>query len=117
VEQEITKERLKELLDTERKLRALEVAGVDNWDGYDFVLESIRKEEEYEEFLESVLDGILSILAPERYEPSERGAGWAITPKRRESAICYLRSLSVPIQRRRSKWQSASNAQSAISGH
>ena len=39
MEQEITKERLKELLDTERKLRALEVAGVDNWDGYDFALE------------------------------------------------------------------------------
>jgi len=35
----ISRERHKELLDAERRLDALEAAGVDNWEGYD---EAIR---------------------------------------------------------------------------
>lgn len=36
----ISKERYKELLNSEKKLVALENAGVDNWEGYDYAMES-----------------------------------------------------------------------------
>ena len=36
---EITSERLAELLQAEQMLAALEAAGVDNWDGYDYAME------------------------------------------------------------------------------
>lgn len=42
---EITEERLKELEDAEAKLLALEAAGVDNWEGYDFAMEEIWNNE------------------------------------------------------------------------
>ena len=35
----ISVERYKELLDTERFMRALEGAGVDNWEGYDIAID------------------------------------------------------------------------------
>ena len=36
---EISKTLYDELLDDQKFLRALRIAGVDNWDGYDFALE------------------------------------------------------------------------------
>ena len=38
----VTKTRYEELLAVEAKLTALEAAGVDNWDGYDFAMESLQ---------------------------------------------------------------------------
>ena len=40
----ISKLRYNELLEAEEKLHALENAGVDNWDGYDFAMENIWEE-------------------------------------------------------------------------
>jgi len=40
----ISVERYEELLEAERFLEALRSAGVDNWDGYDFALESMEEE-------------------------------------------------------------------------
>lgn len=40
----VTCERYSELLAGEAKLTALEAAGVDNWDGYDFAMESLQKQ-------------------------------------------------------------------------
>jgi hypothetical protein len=37
----ISKERYDELIAVEEKLSALECAGVDNWEGYDFAMEDI----------------------------------------------------------------------------
>ena len=43
---EINLDRYAELLDKERRLDALEAGGVDNWEGYDWVMEEYWKEEE-----------------------------------------------------------------------
>ena len=42
----ITKKEYEELLDSQKMLNALESAGVDNWEGYDFAMELYRDEEE-----------------------------------------------------------------------
>jgi len=45
----ITDARYEELLDSELQLRALEAAGVDNWDGYDEAMKLHRQWLEEEE--------------------------------------------------------------------
>lgn len=40
----ITEEDLKHLLDSHRKLHALEEAGVDNWEGYDYAMSRYKGE-------------------------------------------------------------------------
>jgi hypothetical protein len=42
----IPKKEYDELQATSRKLAALEAGGVDNWEGYDFSMESLRGEDE-----------------------------------------------------------------------
>ena len=42
----ITKEEYDSLLASERMLLALEGAGVDNWDGYEFAVESLEEDED-----------------------------------------------------------------------
>ncbi len=44
----INKERLEDLLRTERKIKALEAGGVDNWDWYSESLQEFNKQEEDE---------------------------------------------------------------------
>jgi len=44
--QSIPLDRYLELLDKEAKLQALEMAGVDNWEGYDFAMEILWSDEE-----------------------------------------------------------------------
>lgn len=58
----LTAERIKELERAELKLNALEAGGVDNWEGYDFAMEAIRAEQDYEEFLEHVADEIMDAV-------------------------------------------------------
>lgn len=43
---EISQERYDELIRAESKLLALEGAGVDNWDGYDFAMETLKGDPE-----------------------------------------------------------------------
>jgi len=40
---EISKERYEELLEEEKLLNALRNAGVDNWDGWDFAIDSLER--------------------------------------------------------------------------
>lgn len=40
----ISLKRYEELLVTEKFLRALEGAGVDNWEGYDFAIDSMQED-------------------------------------------------------------------------
>ena len=42
---EITDEQLQRLKQDSRKLRALEAAGVDNWQGYDYAIELLMEME------------------------------------------------------------------------
>lgn len=42
----MSKERYKELLDAEEFLEALRLAGVDNWDGYDYALDYFLQDKE-----------------------------------------------------------------------
>lgn len=42
----ISEEEYKELLDNQRFLLALQNAGVDNWEGYDYALDEYHQEEE-----------------------------------------------------------------------
>lgn len=74
----ISTERLTELLKAERTLNALVAGGVDNWDGYDFALEAIRGEEEYEEFLEEVAEEIMDAISECIEEPAGQGAGYGV---------------------------------------
>ena len=43
---EITITEYRELLADQKKLMALEGAGVDNWDGYDYAMDILNKEDE-----------------------------------------------------------------------
>jgi hypothetical protein len=74
----MTPERIRELEKSERKLLALEAGGVDNWDGYDFALESIRAEEEHEEFIDDVVSEILDAISDQVEEPAGQGCGYGI---------------------------------------
>lgn len=71
---------LAELEKANRKLKALEQGGVDNWEWYSESLKHFFKEEEQEEILELAINDILEFLCVEAdiYEPSERGAGYTI---------------------------------------
>lgn len=42
----MTEAEFTELVEARDKLQALEAAGVDNWDGYDFAMELLNEEEE-----------------------------------------------------------------------
>lgn len=55
----VDKKRLRELEQTEAKMRALEGAGVDNWEGYDIAMEVIEKENEKFTLVENTVEGIL----------------------------------------------------------
>lgn len=77
----MTPEIIRELEKAERKLLALEAGGVDNWYGYDFALESVRAEEEYEEFIDDVVSEILDAIGGELEEPAGRGCGRAVTDR------------------------------------
>lgn len=46
----ISKERYEELLDAENLLDALQCAGVDNWEGYDYAMELYEEECEDDEY-------------------------------------------------------------------
>lgn len=91
----LTEERIRELEKAERKLAALEAAGVDNWDGYDFALESIRKEEEYDEFLDEVGGEIMDAVTECVNEPAGRGCGYGITDKGYQNVVDVLRKYKI----------------------
>lgn len=87
----LSSERIDELLRAEEKLNALEMAGVDNWDGYDDALEAIRKADALRAEIDDMLDDVLSELSSGAYEPSERGAGFAFHKDSEKSARDMLR--------------------------
>jgi hypothetical protein len=88
----VTKERLKELLNAESKLLALENGGVDNWEGYSFSLESYLKEKEEEEELIVLVETIIEICGDSAYEVSESGAGIAFADNIEDKIVDEIRT-------------------------
>lgn len=71
--------RLRELERAERKLSALEAGGVDNWDGYDFAMEEIQREEDIEEAKDCFIMDLHEELAEAKIdEPAGPGCGYSI---------------------------------------
>jgi hypothetical protein len=93
----ITDERLKELERAERMLNALEVGGVDNWDGYDFAMEEIWKENERLERLASIRDRIEEILAEGVHEPAGSVCGFGFAQRASDELFTYLKTLNIPL--------------------
>lgn len=77
---EINANYLAELEKANRKLKALEQGGVDNWEWYGESLKHFFKEEAQEEILDDAVNDILEFLCSEAdiYEPAGRGAGYTI---------------------------------------
>jgi hypothetical protein len=84
---QIDPKRLEDLEKKERRLEALEMAGVDNWDGYGIALREIAKEEETEELQNNIFYDMTVILSGGAYEPSERGAGCIFTDEAELEAL------------------------------
>lgn len=77
---EVSSKYLAELERNNRKLKALEQGGVDDWEWYDESLKTFFKEERQQEILEDAVNNILEFLCGEAsiYEPAGRGAGYTI---------------------------------------
>jgi hypothetical protein len=89
----ISEDTYKELIKAQQKLNALECAGVDNWDGYDFALEEFRAAEEREELIQDIYDDILSIVGEHIEEPAGCGAGFGVNPTCNIKLTKYLTKL------------------------
>jgi hypothetical protein len=94
----ITAERIKELERAEAKLNALEAGGVDNWEGYDFAMEAIRAEDEYEEFLESVAGEIMDAIGECIEEPAGQGCGYGIRESGYQRTAEILKIYKLPMK-------------------
>jgi len=90
--------RFKELEAAERKLNALEAAGVDNWDGYDFALESIRAEEAYDDFLQDVAGEIGEEIGGCIEEPAGSGCGYGLKDHGYDRIVSVLRKYRLPMK-------------------
>ena len=96
---EISVERLKELEEAEEKLNALEIGGVDNWDGYDFALEEIRKQKAEQKrlkgCLDKIVDEILDIISDGFNEPAGRGCGFGLTDEAQRKINDFIKTLPI----------------------
>lgn len=90
---EISNKRIKELIDSEAKLHALEGGGVDNWEGYENSLEQYFKEHDFNEELEEGINGILEVLGEGVIEPAGTGCGYGFNERAPEQADALIRVL------------------------
>ena len=74
----ISKSEIERLRMIESKMAALEKGGVDNWEWYGESLASWRAENEVNELKSDLFNELLELFGSNAYEPSERGAGFAI---------------------------------------
>ncbi len=96
---ELSESRIKILLEREEMLNALEGAGVDNWDGYDYALEAIRERKQREELrrelCSDLLDEIEEALCEGIDQPAGVGAGFGFLESASVAALDIL--LNAPI--------------------
>ncbi len=59
----MSSKRIRELLNADRKLNALEVGGVDNWEGYVEALGDIRKEDRLSDVVDMYVQDMLELAA------------------------------------------------------
>ena len=74
----ISKSEIERLRMIESKMAALEKGGVGSWEWYDESLSSWRAENEANELKSDFFNELLELFGQSAYEPSERGAGFAI---------------------------------------
>lgn len=74
----ISKSEIERLRMIESKMAALEKGGVDNWEWYGESLVAWRAENEVNELKSNLFNDLLELFGQNAYEPSERGAGFAI---------------------------------------
>lgn len=67
-----------DLIRDRQTLEALEAGGVDNWDGYDFAMEGIRKRREFEDRLEDEINSLFEDLVEDIDAPAGWQAGYGI---------------------------------------
>jgi len=96
---EISKSRLKELELIESKMRALECAGVDNWEGYGIAMEEIEEQERVDNAIEDAAEKALKVLEESLHEPSERGAGFSTTEAAQEDAFEILKNCLIELSK------------------
>ena len=96
---EISKSRLKELELIEAKMRALECAGVDNWEGYGIAMEEIEERERVDNAIEDAAEKALKVLEESLHEPSERGAGFSTTEAAQEDAFEILKNCLIELSK------------------
>ena len=96
---EISKSRLKELELIEAKMRALEGAGVDNWEGYGIAMEEIEEQERVDSAIEEAAEKALQVLEESLHEPSERGAGFSTTEAAQEDAFEILKNCLIELSK------------------
>ena len=96
---EISKSRLKELELIEAKMRALEGAGVDNWEGYGIAMEEIEEQERVDNTIEEAAEKALQVLEGSLHEPSERGAGFSTTEEAQEDAFEILKNCLIELRK------------------
>lgn len=89
----MTESRLRELERAERKLRALEAGGVDNWEFYDESLKDFNREDDIDARIDSSLTYIEEVYFTGVYEPSEQGAGFSISEDSLEEIRAIIKSL------------------------
>ena len=93
MEIKITIERLKELERSEQKLNALEIGGVDNWEFYGEAMDEYNKECAFEADLDDAIIELETTILSNKYEPSERGAGFALSDSGRDDVYLILKDL------------------------
>lgn len=74
---EISKEEYDRLLHGSESFEALEIAGVDNWEGYELALSELNKRRLEDKKLYSLSVEISEKLECLAFEPSERSAGFS----------------------------------------
>lgn len=91
-EVKLTQERYDELIKADRKLRALENGGVDNWEWYDSAMKEVHKEDAEDDFVEKLVSDILEAASNHIEEPAGRGCGYGIRQEGYTAAEKVLRA-------------------------
>jgi hypothetical protein len=71
----MSSKRIRELLNAERKLNALEVGGVDNWEGYGEALGDIRKEDRLSDVVDMYVQDMLELAAQAEVSAEDSRSG------------------------------------------
>ena len=86
----IPQERLKELQRIEMKMKALEAAGVDNWEFYGEALNEYKKQIEKEIEITIFFEDLIEIISEGIEGPAWSGCGYGINKETLEQAFTFF---------------------------